>query len=105
MKASRFSFVLFLFIFTAGCKDLVEPSTDDIVNYSGTIIQETAQSFLIESDTAFENHLKTFYPLNLDNAFKTSGLRVRFSGKIETDPTAYYMHPPIRLSRMDLIER
>jgi hypothetical protein len=105
MKRSKLFVVPLLFVLTAGCKDLGEPSTDDIVNYSGTIIQETAQSFLIESDTAFENHLKTFYPLNLENPFKIGGLRLRFSGKIETAPFAQYAHPNIRLSRMELIER
>ena len=95
--------MLLLVSLTAGCEDMGTPATDDIVNYSGTIIQETAQSFLIESDIPFENYLKTLYPVNLEHAFKKGGLRVRFSGQIETASNASYAYPDIRLSRMELI--
>jgi hypothetical protein len=95
--------VLVLLVFPAGCGDVGEPSTDDIVNYRGTIIQESAQVFLIESDASSENHLKTFYPLNLPEKYKQDGLRIQFSGKIEIDPTAFYIYPAIRLSRIEQI--
>jgi hypothetical protein len=105
MRRSRLSFMLVLFVLTAGCKDLGEPSTDDMVNYRGTIVQESSQSYLIKTDIAFENHMNTFCPLDLPDTFKRGGLRVRFSGKIEAAPNAYYIYPPIRLSRMELIEQ
>lgn len=107
MTGSRLSFVLALLVLTAGCKDLGEPSTDDIVNYEGTIIQqstETFETFLIESDIPFQNQ-RTFYPLNLGSAFEIDGLRIRFSGNIEIAPNAIYAHPPIRLSHIELIKR
>jgi hypothetical protein len=88
---------------TSGCTDLGEPSSDDIINSTGTIILEHAQFFLIRSDVALEGHLQTFYPLNLPEDFRRGGLRVRFSGSIEVDSTVQYAFPPIRLSRIELI--
>jgi hypothetical protein len=105
MRRSRLSLVLVLFVLTASCKDLGEPSTDDIINYKGTIVQESSQSYLIRTDIAFENHMKTFFPLNLPDTFKRGGLRVRFGGKIEAAPNAQYIYLPIRLSSMELIEQ
>ena len=95
--------IVSIFSLAAGCADLGEQPNDDLVDYTGTIIQETTQSFLIKSDAAFENYLKTFYPLNLPNAFKEDGLRICFSGNIEIDPTTLYRYPPIRLTRITSI--
>lgn len=89
----------------AGCAYLGEEPTNDLIDYTGTIIQETPQSFLIESDTALDNYFKTFYPLNLPDTFKRNGLRIRFSGNIEIEPTGMYRYPPIRLSRVASIGR
>ena len=105
MKGLRLISVLALLVLTAGCRHPAEPSSDDMANYRGTIIEQWAGTFLIESDVAFQNYGKTFYPLNLDNAFKINGFRVLFSGKIEIDPTAQYILPPIRLSRIKSIMR
>jgi hypothetical protein len=104
MTRSRLSIVLGLLVLIAGCKDLGEPSTDDMANYRGTIIEQWTGTFLIESDISFQNQ-RTFYPLNLDSAFKRDGLRIRFSGKIDIDPTAQYILPPIRLSHIELLAR
>lgn len=92
--------IVSLFSLAAGCADLGEQANNDLVDYTGTVIQEPTQSFLIESDAAFDANLKTFYPLNLPDVFKQDGLRIRFSGNIEIDPTALYRYPPIRLSRI-----
>lgn len=105
MRALRLSLVLVLFILTAGCEDLGEPSTDDMVNYDGTIVQESSQSYLIRTDIAFEDYLNTFYPLNLPDTFKRGGLRIRFSATLEIAPNAYYIYPPVRLLCIELIKR
>jgi len=105
MRRSRLYLVLILFTLLAGCKDLGQPSSDDMIDYRGTVSQQSPETFFIESDIAFENHFKTFYPLNLGDTFKRDGLRIRFSGKIEIDPTCECIVPPIRLSRVELLER
>lgn len=105
MRRSKLPFVLVLFVLMTGCKDLGEPSTDDMVNYEGTIVHTSSESYLIITDIAFENHMEIFFPLNLPDTFKRDGFRIRFSGNIEADPNAYYSYPPIRLSRVELIER
>jgi hypothetical protein len=87
-------------VFVPACEDLGEPSTDDVVDSSGTIIQRSSETFLIQSDAAFQQKGTTFYPLNLPDEFRRDGLRIRFSGKLEVDPTALYLYIPIRLSRI-----
>lgn len=105
MKGARLSVVLALSILTAGCGDLGEPSADDVVNCRGTIIQTSPATYLIESDVTVQKNATTYYPLNLPGAFKRNGLRIRFSGRLEVDPTAQYLYAPLRLSRIEAIER
>jgi hypothetical protein len=105
MRRSHLYLLPIVLTLLAGCKDLGEPSSDDVINYRGTVSQQSPETFFIESDIAFENHLKTFYPLNLGDTFRRDGLRIRFSGKIEIDPTSEYIVPPIRLSRVVLLEQ
>lgn len=105
MRRSHRYLVPILFTLLAGCKDLGEPSSDDMTDYRGTVSQQSPETCFMESDIAFENHLKTFYPLNLRDTFKRDGLRIRFSGKIEIDPTCEYVVPRIRLSRVELLEQ
>jgi hypothetical protein len=105
MRRSLLYLVPIVFILLAGCKDLGEPSSDDMTDYRGTVSQQSREIFFIESDIAFENHFKTLYPLNLGDTFKRDGLRIRFSGKIEIDPTCECIVPPIRLSRVVLLRQ
>jgi len=105
MKGARLSVVLALSILTAGCGDLGEPSADDVVNRMGTIVAMSPATYLIVSDVTAQKNATTYYPLNLPDAFKRDGLRIRFSGRIEADPAAQYLYAPLRLSRIEAIER
>jgi hypothetical protein len=102
MRLLNTSLLVALSTIVLGCSDLGEPTNDDLVDFTGTIVQDSPQTFLIETDVAYQN-LKTFYPLNLETEFRTDGLRVRFSGKIEVESYVDYIWPNIRLSTMTKI--
>ena len=96
--------LLALFALAVGCQDFGQPSDDDILNFTGTIIEETVDFYVIHSDTPFQNS-STFYPLNLPNSFKRDGLRIRFSGRVEISPNAQYLHLPLKISAIEALPR
>jgi len=103
MRRSIFSHVLLLLVFVAGCQDLGQPLTDDMLNYTGTIIEKNTGFYLIESDMPLQQG-KMFYPTNLPESFKRDGLRVRFSGSIDALPGVEYLYPPLKLSSIAVIQ-
>ncbi len=103
MKAA-FSIALILPLLVIGCRDNgVQPSYD-MVDFTGTVILESSQTYLIRSDVPYQNTL-TFYPLNLAAPYRQNGLRIRFSADVEVDPNAMYIALPIRLSSLEILVR
>jgi hypothetical protein len=87
----------------SGCTDFgvqpIPPVPDDVVDATGTIVEPSADYFLIKADpTLSKPQGWTFYPLNLPETFKIDSLRVRFSGKVEVLPNAQYLYTPLRIS-------
>ncbi len=102
---SRFSLALILPLFVMGCKDNGVQPNDDMVNFTGTVILESAQTYLIRSDVPYQKTVTTFYPLNLTALYRQNGLRIRFSANVEADPWAQYIWLPIRLSSVEILIR
>ncbi len=103
MKAA-FSIMLVLPLLLIGCGDLgVQPSYD-MVKFTGTVILESAQTYLIRSDVPYQNTV-TFYPLNLAALYRQNGLRIRFSANVEVQPNVMYIALPIRLSSVEILIR
>lgn len=100
MLKPHYFMLLILFL---GCSHSGEPSKDDIVHYTGTIVQKSADLYLIQSDIACGNGITLFYPTNLGNEFKGDSLRVRFSGSFENDPPSPFPYPPLHLSEITVI--
>ena len=99
MKAA----ILVVAISFIGCTDLGEPRTDEISNYTGTIVEKNAgQFYLIESDVQFGKRI--FLPTNLSVFLRRDGLRVCFGGTIDHDPFIDYIYPLIRLSYIYTLE-
>lgn len=92
-----------LLVLFLGCSHTGEPSKDDIINFTGTIIQKSADLYLIRSDIAYGNGSTLFYPTNLGNEFKRDSLRVRFSGSFENDLPSPYPYPPLHISEIAVI--
>ena len=94
----------FLFVLVIGCSDLGTSPSDGLVNSTGMIIEQSTQLFLIVSDSPLENNFKTFYPLNLSDSFKHDSLRIRFSGKLQSDPPSPYPYPSLTLTFIESIQ-
>jgi hypothetical protein len=105
MMRARFPLMVVLLMSAVSCRDLGTPSDNDVINQTGTVIQESAQSYVIRNDAAFQKQGATFYPLNLTEPFKRDGLRIRFSGNIEADPFAQYIYPPLRITAIEELMR
>ena len=60
-----------------GCHDLGQPSSDDMVNFKGTVVDKGANFFVINTDVQFQNQI-TFYPENLGDLVQTRWLEGAF---------------------------
>jgi hypothetical protein len=103
-RAISFAVVVLIVTFS-GCKDLGEqPQTLDIVNAAGTVVQQSPTFYVIRCDFPFQISTQTFYPTNLPDAFRKDGLRVRFSGKIDSSPWIDYLYLPIKLTTIERLQ-
>jgi hypothetical protein len=106
MRTPILIFNLMLMAFVLGCEDSgLQPTTTDVVTSTGTILEKSAQFYVIESDVPNQYGVKTFYPVNLSDSFRHNGLRVLFSGKPEGDPATQYQYLPFRLSFIQSIQQ
>lgn len=94
-----------LLICVGSCKDLGAPPDVDLVNQTGTIVQESTQTCLIRCDHQVLKQGTVLSPVNLPDPFKRTGLRIRFSGNIEVDPLTQYLYPPLRLTAIEELAR
>jgi hypothetical protein len=102
MRRSILLSSLLMFVMLSACKDLgEEPRTLDIIGGTGIVIEQSVQFYIIQSDFPLQIGVRTFYPMNLPDTFRKNGLRVRFSGRVEIDPTAQYLYCPLRLSSIE----
>ncbi len=103
MKAA-ISIALVLPLLVIGCRDIGVQPNYDMVNFTGTVILESTQTYLIRSDLPYQNTV-TFYPLNLAAPYRQNGLRIRFSANVEVEPNVMYIALPIRLSSVEILIR
>ncbi len=101
---AKFCTMLVLPLLVIGCGDLGVQPGYDMVNFTGTVILESAQTYLISSDVPYQNTV-TFYPLNLAAPYRQHGLRIRFSANVEVEPNAMYIALPVRLSSVEILIR
>ena len=98
------SIVAMLTILSA-CRDLGEPpATLDITNATGTVLEASPTFYVIQCDFPLQISTRTFYPTNLPDAFRKNGLRVRFSGKIDSSPGLDYLYLPVRLTFIERLQ-
>jgi len=87
-----------------GCSDLGEqPVTLEIDNMPGTVLELFPQFYVIQCDVPLQIAVQTFYPRNLPEAFRKNGLRVRFSGNIESGAGMDYLYVPVTLVSIELL--
>ena len=98
---SALAFIVFtaIALTTPACTDSSSPADpDEVRQATGTIVQKATNFFVLESDSPIGViQVRTVYPRDLPEAFKKDQLRVRFSGKIEVDPTVMYAFAPLRI--------
>ena len=106
MKTATLLSATFLFMSFLGCEDLGnQPISTDVVNSTGTVVQKSIELYIIDADVPVENGPITYYPTNLSDPFKRHGLRIRFSGKIQSDPPSPYPYTPLTLTYIDSLQR
>ncbi len=101
MSKSIFILII-LFSFLNGCNDSIKPHTDDIINYSGVVKDNSDGLYLIISDISYHDY-NTLYPTNLGNEFRKDSLKIRFSGNIESDPPSPVPYPPLHISKIEIL--
>jgi hypothetical protein len=99
MRREIFWFSVALLMMVFACKDSGEQATtSDVIDLTGTVLEKSAQFYVIECDVPIHSGVRTCYPINLSDPFRHDHLRVRFSGMIEVDPATQYLYVPLRLS-------
>jgi hypothetical protein len=92
-------FFVLLLTLVCACKDSGEqPTANDLIGITGTVIAKSSTFYVIQCDVPIHYSERTIYPINLSDPFRQDHLRVRFSGRVEADPLTYYAYLPVRLT-------
>jgi len=87
------------------CADLGVPTPpDDISNFTGTVVKQSGDFYLIYSDTRYQG-ASIFFPENLSSSFRSDGLRIRFSGRLNILPNVQYAYAPLTLTFISIIQQ